>query len=252
MLRNLKNKVAIVTGASRGIGKIIAIRLAENGVNVVVNYNKSKNQAVDTLSEVREHSKKSIIFKADISKYDEVEKMVKKTIKEYKKIDILVNNAGLNITGDFINYKYKDYKKVIDVNLSGYWICCRLVSVEMVKNGSGRIINISSVHDKIPAKCKIPYSISKSGVKMLTKSLALELAKYNISVNAISPGGIYTDINKKVLSDEDYKKKILSKIPLGRIGEPEDVAGLVLFLCSEESNYITGTTTYVDGGFLLT
>jgi len=177
--------------------------------------------------------------------------MVKNFIEKFKRIDILVNNAGIIIKSPFLEYSNEDWDRVMDVNLNGYRFCSKYAAENMVKNNYGKIINISSVHDTLCYKNEMPYELSKAAIKMFTKALALELSEYGVTVNSVSPGAIYTDTNTEVFKDKDYKKKVISRIPLKRIGNPEEIAKVVSFLCSDDASYIDGTTIYVDGEIML-
>lgn len=247
----LKGKKAIVTGGSRGIGKAICIELAKEGADVLINYNLSMKDAEETLIKVSKYSDKSFIYKADISKEDEDKEMIDVAIEKFSRVDILVNNAGISIKSSFLNYNNDDWDKVMGVNLNGYRFCSKYAARDMVKNGGGKIINISSVHDIMCYKNEAPYALSKAAIKMFTKVLALELSEYGIMVNSVSPGAIMTEINTKILEEKEYLDKLLNRIPLKRIGEPIEIAKVVSFLCSSAASYINGTTIYVDGGMLL-
>lgn len=237
----INNKVAIVTGASRGIGAEIVKKLSLNGYYVILNYNKSFDEA----NKIKQNYRNVEIFKADVSIFDDVKNLVDFVIKNYGKIDLLVNNAGIDIFGTINDISIDDFDKIMRTNLYSYFYTCKLVSDFMIKNKFGSIINISSIYGKTGASCEVAYSISKGGIDALTKSLASELAPSNIRVNAIAPGVIDTSINS-FLSDEE-KKNLIESIPIGRIGRPEDVANCVLFL--ENCDYITGEIIDVTGGW---
>jgi NAD(P)-dependent dehydrogenase (short-subunit alcohol dehydrogenase family) len=250
----LKDKKAIVTGGSRGIGKAICIDLAKEGADVLINYHSNKEEANKTLDAVKKYSKNSFIFKADVSNESEVKKMVGSFIKKFRRVDILVNNAGIEIKSPLLELKTEDWNKVIGTNLNGCIYCSKYAALDMVKNKSGNIINISSIHDVFTYKNDAPYDISKAAIKMLTKSLALELSEYGITVNTVSPGAISTDMVAEALKgvSKKEKKRIINSIPLRRIGKAEEIAKVVSFLCSDGASYIDGTTIYVDGGFTVT
>jgi len=247
----LKGKKAVVTGGSRGIGRAIAIDLAKEGVDILINYYSNTEEAKKTLEQLKKYSDNSFIYKADVSNENEVKEMVKISINKFGRIDILINNAGINIKSPFLEYNNADWERVMNINLNGYRFCTKHVARNMIKNKYGRIINISSVHDTLCYKNECPYELSKAAIKMFTKVLALELSEYGIIVNAVSPGAIFTDLTAKVLEDKDYMEQVINRIPLKRIGNPEEVAKVVSFLCSDDASYINGTTIYVDGGIML-
>lgn len=243
------NKVAIVTGGSRGIGKAIAKKLAECKANVVINYTSNEEEALKTKAEIEALGVKSIVVKCDVSKYIEVEDMINKTIGEFGQIDILVNNAGITRDGLLMRMKEEDFDRVIDINLKGVFNCTKAVTKPMMKKRSGKIINISSVVGLIGNPGQSNYCAAKAGVIGLTKSTARELASRNISVNAIAPGFINTDMTSVL--NEDLKNSMLNNIPQNRFGEANDVANAVVFLSSDMANYITGQVINVDGGMVM-
>ncbi|MGL5753368.1 MAG: 3-oxoacyl-[acyl-carrier-protein] reductase [Paraclostridium sp.] len=243
------NKVAIVTGGSRGIGKAIAKKLALFKANIIINYTSNEEEALKTKAEIEELGVKTIVVKCDVSKSDEVEGMINTAIEEFGQIDILVNNAGITRDGLLMRMKEDDFDRVIDINLKGVFNCTKAVTKPMMKKRCGKIINISSVVGLIGNPGQANYCAAKAGVIGLTKSTARELASRNISVNAIAPGFINTDMTN-VLS-EDLKNSMLNNIPQNRFGESEDVANAVVFLASDMSNYITGQVINVDGGMVM-
>lgn len=238
-------KVVIVTGASRGIGRCIAKKLALNGYKVIANYNKSELEA-NSLKEELETEKINIdIFKADVSKRDEVNKLIEFVLDKYKKIDILINNAGISENKMFIDETDEDWNRVINTNLYSAFLMSQAVIPNMVSNKSGCIINISSIWGEIGSACEVIYSISKAGMDGLTKALAKELGPSNIRVNSIAPGIINTRMNEN-LTNEDLKE-IKNQIPLEKIGEPEDIAKCVDWLIQD--NYVTGQIISINGGW---
>ncbi|RZK73611.1 MAG: glucose 1-dehydrogenase [Pedobacter sp.] len=250
------NKTVVVTGASSGIGQGIAIAFGRLGANVVVNYHSDEEGATNTLNEITKAGGKAIIHKADVGKEDEAIELINLAVKTYGGFDILINNAGIQMDNSFSKMSLEEWSGVIDTNLTGQFLCAR----EAIRhfetkenNGScrGNIIFISSVHDIIPWAGHVNYASSKGGILMLMKSLALEVAPQKIRVNAISPGAIATDINEEVWSDEEKKKELLKLIPYQRIGDVEDIGKTAVWLASEDSDYIIGTTIYVDGGMTL-
>lgn len=246
----LKGKVSIVTGAGQGIGKAIAITFAREGSYVVVN-DIDLDKAASVAKEIEGFGGKAIAVKADVSQNEEVRDMVAETIRNFGRIEILVNNAGIQTTAPFLELSEEEWCRVIDVNLKGVFLCSQTVAREMIKQEGGKIINISSVHQSVPRYNRAHYDASKAGVAMLTKDMALELAKYNIKVNCIAPGAIATPMNEDILKSPEKMAIIKSMIPLARMGEPEEVAQLALYLASDEADYITGTIVEIDGGLSL-
>lgn len=240
------NKVALITGATRGIGKQIAITLAKQGFDIAVNYRTANESLNETVKEIESYGIQCLAVQGDVSKLEDCENMVKQVIEKFERIDVLVNNAGITKDMLFIRMKQEDFKQVIDVNLIGTFNMTKNVSQYMVKQRSGKIINISSIVGIHGNAGQANYSASKAGIIGLTKSLAKELAGRNILVNAIAPGFIETDMTN-VLKD-DVKANILNSIPLKREGKPEEVANVVKFLASDDSSYITGQVISVDGG----
>ena len=244
-----ENKVALITGGSRGIGKAIAIKYAKNGYNIIVNYI-SENTDVEKLqSEIESYGVKSLIMQADSTKLDEVEELVKKGIEEFGKIDVLINNAGITRDKLLMRMKEEDFDKVIEVNLKGTFLATKVVIPYMMKQKSGSIVNVSSVVGITGNSGQCNYSASKAGVIGFTKSVAKELASRNIRANAIAPGFIKTDMTE-VLSD-NVKEEIKKQIPLQRMGTPEEVADVAYFLGNKESSYITGQVIAIDGGMVM-
>lgn len=245
----LKGKVAIITGGSRGIGKAIALKLASLGANIVINYRKYNESVEETLKEIKAKNTEVLGFEADSSDFNSVEKLVKDTLSHFGRIDILVNNAGITKDTLLMRMSEEDFDKVIDVNLKGTFNFVKHITPIMLKQREGRIINISSVVGIVGNAGQLNYASSKAGVIGLTKSLAKEVGSRGITVNAIAPGFIKTDMTE-VLSDK-VKEHINSQIPLKRMGEPEDVANMVAFLASQQSSYITGQVINVDGGMVV-
>lgn len=244
-----ENKVALITGATRGIGRQIAITLAKSGFDIVVNYRKENDDLEDTKKEIEETGRECLAVQGDVSNYEECEKFVKEVIEKYGKIDVLVNNAGITKDNLLMRMKKEDFQDVLNVNLVGTFNVTKNVIPYMMKARSGRIINISSVVGIAGNAGQTNYSASKAGIIGFTKSLAKEVASRNILVNAVAPGFIETNMTD-VLKDE-IKESIAKNIPLERMGKAEDVANVVKFLSSEESSYITGQVINVDGGMLM-
>lgn len=245
--KSLEGQTALVTGASRGIGKAIAVLLAKEGAEVIINYSSSLENANKVVSEINSFGGKAYPLQADISDENSVNELIKTVLEKNKKIDVLVNNAGITKDGLLMRMKTDDWQKVLDLNLSGVFYCTRAVSRQMLKQRKGRIINITSVVGLMGNPGQANYSAAKAGVVGLTQSAAKEFASRGITVNAVAPGFISTDMTKDLNSES-----ILSAIPLGRFGNPEDVAGVVRFLAADPSaSYITGQVIQVDGGMVM-
>ncbi len=247
----LKNRVAIVTGAGRGIGAAVAKGLAGEGAAVVVNYSRSAAAAEAVVEEIRAAGGRAEPVQADVSELASHGPLISAALDRFGRLDILVNNAGIEFREPFLEAKPENWDRTFGVNLKGVYFLSQQAARSMRQSGGGKILNISSIHDDVPIRNLSIYSITKGGMKMLTKSLAFELAEYHINVNSVSPGAILTDINREAFSDEAYRAKVIEKIPWKRIGDPDDVVGAAVFLCSAESDYVTGATLYVDGGILL-
>jgi NAD(P)-dependent dehydrogenase (short-subunit alcohol dehydrogenase family) len=242
----LKDKVAIVTGAGRGIGKQIAIHLAAAGAHVVVNYAHSEAAALETLAEIKGSNHSAIAIKADISKLSEINELVEKTIKAFGKIDILVNNAGVDPREEFFDIDEDFWNRVVDTNMKGTFFCMQACAREMMKLGKGKIINITSVHASLTMPRYSVYASTKGAINAMTRQIAQDLAKYNIQVNAIAPGVIEVEKNyTDPLHDREHFGRL---IPQGRIGLPQDVAPMVVFLASDQTEFITGQVITIDGG----
>ncbi len=243
------NKVAFITGSTRGIGKQIAITLAKNGYDVVINYRNENEDLINTKKEIEAQHVKCLAVQGDIANFEDCERMLKETIDKFGKIDVLVNNAGITKDMLLMRMKKEDFEQVIDVNLIGTFNMTKNAISYMMKARFGRIINLSSVVGLVGNAGQTNYSASKAGIIGFTKSLAKEVASRNILVNAIAPGFIETDMTGVL--KEDVKEEIAKSIPLKRMGTVEDVANLVKFLASEESSYITGQVIHVDGGMVM-
>jgi len=248
-MRNLSGQVAVVTGASRGIGRAIALDLAMNGANVVVNYSGSEAAANEVVEEIKAMGRESFLYRCNVSDADMVQAMMNETMEQFGKIDILVNNAGITRDTLLMRMKEEDFDAVLDTNLKGVFLCTKAVTRQMMKQRSGRIINISSIVGICGNLGQANYVAAKAGVIGLTKSTALELAARGITCNAIAPGFIQTDMTDEL--PEEVKQQMLARIPLARFGNPEDIAKTVSFLASDEAAYITGQTIQVDGGMVL-
>jgi 3-oxoacyl-[acyl-carrier protein] reductase len=245
--QRLRERVAIITGASRGIGRATALALAAEGANVVVNYASSSAAADEVVKAITDAGGNAIALQADVSKLDQVDALINHTLEKFGRIDVLVNNAGITRDTLLLRMKPDDWQAVIDLNLTGVFLCTRAVSKLMLKQKSGRIINITSVAGQMGNPGQANYSAAKAGVIGFTKTVAKELASRGITVNAVAPGFIATDMTSGVKSEE-----ILKYIPLGRYGEPDEVAGMIRFLAADPAAaYITGQVFNVDGGMVM-
>ena len=244
----LHEKTALVTGAGKGIGRAIALRLANEGANVVINYSGSEDAAADCAAECEKAGVRTLRVKADVSDAAQVEEMFARAVEEFGTVDILVNNAGITRDKIILRMKEEDFDSVLDINLKGSYNCMKAASKIMLKQRSGRIISISSIVGLRGNAGQVNYSASKAGIIGMTKSLARELASKGINVNAVAPGFIETDMTKAL--PEAEKEKLLAVIPTGRMGKPEDIAGAVLFLAGPDSSYVTGQVLTVDGGMV--
>jgi len=246
----LEGTVSLVTGAAQGIGKAIALSFAREGSTVIVN-DVDLPRAGAVAAEIDKSGGKAFPIKADVSRSQEVKDMVKEAIRSFGKIDILVNNAGMQTERAFLRLSEKEWQRVVDVNLKGVFLCSQAVAREMIKQGTGKIINISSIHQLRPRSNIAHYAASKGGVMMLSKVMALELARYRINVNCVAPGAIATAMNQALVDSPELLSRMNSQIPWGRMGTTEDVAEAALFLASGDAEYITGSTIYVEGGLSL-
>jgi len=246
---SLNGKVALITGASRGIGKETALIFASVGCDLVINYNKNKSSAEEALNLVREYGVKAEIFKADIGSYSEVSRLVDFTMDKFKKIDILVNNAGIWEYSRIDELTPDKLEETMRINLNGVFYLTQRVSQVMIEQKSGNIINISSTAGQRGEPFHSHYAASKGAIISLTKSLAVELAPYNIRVNCVAPGWVDTDMSHQALLDE--KDQILDKIPMGRAAKPKEIAGPILFLASDLSSFVTGEILNANGGAVL-
>lgn len=245
----LQGKTALITGASRGIGRAICLQLAEKGANIVINYTSNQAEANSTKELCEQAGSKAIIVQGNVAEYADCERIFASAEEAFSTVDILVNNAGITKDNLMMRMSSEDFRSVLDVNLLGAFNCIKLSSRLMMKKRAGRIINISSVVGINGNAGQANYSASKAGIIGLTKSAAKELARRNITVNAVAPGFIETDMT--AVLNEEIKESMLSTIPLGRTGSAADVAQAVVFFCSEESSYITGQVLCVDGGMAM-
>lgn len=242
----LANKVAIITGATQGIGLACAKRLINEGARVMMV--DVKPEGADAAAKLGDAAR---FFAADVSQKADVDAMLAATLKEFGQVDILINNAGVTHAADFLDLAEEDFDRVLRINLKSMFLCGQAAAREMVKRQSGCIINMSSVNSELAIPNQVPYVVSKGGVNQLTKVMALNLAPHGIRVNGIGPGTILTELAKKaVMASPEARHTILSRTPMGRCGEPEEVASIAAFLASDDASYMTGQTMYVDGGRL--
>lgn len=252
MYKDLAGKVAIVTGASKGIGAEIAHRFGREGVNVIVNYNSDKAGALQVTEDIVSYGSKAIAIQGDMSQESSAQNLVDAAVQHFGRLDIFVNNAGIEAAAPSHEMTLENWQRVIDVNLTGYFLGSRAAVKYFVDNNiKGNIINLSSVHEQIPWPTFAHYAASKGGIKMLNQTLALEYAPRGIRVNAIGPGAIDTPINKEKMSDPEKKAALEKMIPMGYAGEPNVVSSAAAWLASSESSYVTGITLFVDGGMTL-
>ncbi|HEX5416357.1 MAG TPA: SDR family oxidoreductase [Chloroflexota bacterium] len=247
----LEGKVALVTGSSEGIGRAIALRLARDGADICVNYRRDAADADAVRQQVETIGRRVIVVQADVAKLDDVRRLVGETASQLGRLDILVNNAGIEIERPFLDVTEEDYDRVLSVNLKGAYFCAQTAARQMIRQGQGgRIVNISSVHEDLPMPGNSPYCASKGGMRMMMRTICLELAPHRITVNDVAPGAIATPINRQTLHNPQLLSELLAEIPLSRVGTPEDVAGAVAFLVSLEGSYVTGSTYFIDGGLM--
>ena len=249
---NLENEIAIVTGARRGMGKAHALTLAKLGAKVVVT-DISQEECQFVVDEIEKNNGQAMAIECDVSKKQDIDEMIKKTVEKWGKIDVLVNNAGIAQFKPFLEITEQEWDKTIDINLKGYFLCAQAVAQEMVKQKSGSIINIASIamgQVGVGFQNLAHYSASKGGIVAMTETMAIELGAHNIRVNAIAPGVIETPMVDPVKQDKQAMQGILARLPLKRIGRSEEVANLVAFLASDASSYMTGSTVVIDGGWL--
>ena len=247
--KQLQDQVAIVTGGGRGIGRAVSLKLAELGATIVVNYSRSAAAAEEVVAEIIAQGGKARAICFDVSDEAAVDAGIKETLAEYSRIDILVNNAGIAVDSLLVRTKAEEWQRTIGINLSGSFFCAKAVAKSMMRARTGRIINVSSIIGETGNGGQAAYSASKSGVLGLTKSLAKELGSRGITVNAVTPGYILTDMTSEM--PEEQTQKILEQVPLGRLGQAEDVANLIAFLAQPSASYITGQIIGVNGGMYM-
>jgi glucose 1-dehydrogenase len=248
---NLSGHTALVTGSSRGIGRAIALDLARAGAVVAANYCQSPDKAEAVRAEIERAGGRAITVRADMAKRADINAMFDHVEAELGAVDILVNNAAVELRHPALDFTEEDYDRILDTNLKGAFQCAQRALPGMKTKGWGRVINISSVHELKPTGFSAPYSMSKGGLLMMMRELALEFSQFGITVNNIAPGAIRTDMNRAVLADPAYEARVIAKTPARFIGEPEDVSNAVVFLASPAARFITGATLFVDGGLTL-
>jgi glucose 1-dehydrogenase len=247
----LEKRSAVVTGAATGIGRAIAIAMAAEGASVAIDYVGNPELANEVVAEIAKSGGTAIAVAADVSKSSEANALVAAAVKAFGGLDVFVNNAGIEYRYDFLDTPDDSWEKTLAVDLSGPFYCSRAAGKQMVAQGrGGRIINISSIHEDVVFQQHAPYCAAKGGVRMLMRTIAVELAKYKITCNNIAPGAIFTPIDKDVQANPKLEAELLAEIPLARWGQPEEIAAAAVFLASDEAAYITGTTLVVDGGMM--
>jgi glucose 1-dehydrogenase len=246
---DLRGKAAIVTGAASGIGRAIALRFGRDGARVIVDYRGQPGDAQAVVAEIERAGGSALAVEADVALEADAERLVATAVERFGGLDVLVNNAGVEDPHPFVDTPLEVWERIVRVNLTGPFLCSRAAARAMIARGrGGRIVNISSVHESLAMPNNAPYAASKGGVRMLMRTMALELAPHRITVNDVAPGAIATPINQSVRDDPKQSKALLEEIPLGRVGEPEEIAALCTYLASEAAAYVTGATFTIDGG----
>jgi glucose 1-dehydrogenase len=247
----LTNKIAIVTGAATGIGQAIAIGFAKAGASVVIDHVGDSDSPIQTEKEIASLGGKCISIAADVSNPTQVQTLIDAAVKNYGRLDIVVNNAGVEKKFDFIDYPLTELQRILAINLVGPFLVCQAAARQMIRQGQGgRLINISSIHEDLPMPTNSAYCASKGGLRMMMRTIAVELASHKITVNNIGPGAVYTPIDADIEAEPKIEKALMAEIPLGRWGKPEEIAGLATFLASDLAAYVTGSTYFMDGGML--
>jgi glucose 1-dehydrogenase len=245
----LDSKVAIITGSDSGIGRGIALEFAKEGASVVINYAHNQQAAQEVLHTIEQIGSKAIVIQADVSQYQQCMGLIQQAVEHFNRLDIMVNNAGMEIHSPFVDVTEEMFDRVVSIDLKGVFFCAQAAAREMIKRKiPGRIINISSVHEEIAMPKNVPYCCAKGGLRMLTRTICLELAPYNITVNNIGPGAVDTPIDADVKADPQKLKALLDEIPLHRMGQPDEVGKLAVYLASDAASYVTGSTYIIDGG----
>jgi glucose 1-dehydrogenase len=247
----LDGQVALVTGASSGIGKAIALRLGHDGAAIGVGYRSGLAEVAGVCQEIQQFGSRAVPIEGDLGKIDDARRIVVDTVAQLGRLDVLINNAGIEIKQPFLDVSEESYDLVLAVNLKGAFFCAQEAVRQMVRQGGGgRIVNISSVHEDLPMPGNAPYCASKGGLRMLMRTICVELAPHRITINNVGPGAIATPINATTLANPELMRELLAEIPSGRLGTPEEVAELVRYLVSPEASYVTGSTFFIDGGLM--
>lgn len=248
----LDQKIAVITGADSGIGRGIALRFAEAGATVVINYAHARDKAEAVQHAIEQQGGKASVIQANVAEYQQALGLIQQAVQRYGRIDILVNNAGMEIHSPFVDVTEEHFDRVLSVDLKGAFFCAQAAAREMIKQKiQGRIINTSSVHEDLAMPQNAPYCCAKGGMKMLMRTIALELAPYKITVNNIAPGAIHTPIDADVEADPEKMAALLKEIPLARMGQPDEVGKLAVYLASDAAAYVTGSTYVIDGGLMI-
>ena len=245
-------KVALVTGSDSGIGRAIALAFAREGASVVINYAHAQDRAEEVRQIIeQQYHGQALVLQADVSQYQQALGLIQQTVEHFKGLDIMVNNAGMEIHSPFLDVTEEQFDRVVGVDLKGAFFCAQAAARAMVERKTpGRIINVSSVHEDLPMPQNVPYCCAKGGMRMLMRTICLELAPHNITVNNIGPGAVDTPIDADVKANPQKMAALLAEIPLNRMGQPEEIAGLALYLASDAAAYVTGSTFFIDGGLM--
>ncbi|HTX56239.1 MAG TPA: SDR family oxidoreductase [Candidatus Acidoferrales bacterium] len=245
----LQEKVAIVTGGDTGIGKAIATKFAQEGARVVIDYRGDEQPAKSAVEEIESFGGQAYAIEADIAQPDDVARLIHEAVRHFGGLDAMINNAGVEEQHPFLEMPFETWRKVIDVDLTGAWLCSQAAAKQMARQKrGGRIINISSVHEELTMPTNAPYCAAKGGLRMLMRTIAVELAPYNITVNNVCPGAVDTPMDEKLKADPKAYNALLNEIPLHRMARPEEIASMCAYLASEEASYITGASFVIDGG----
>ncbi len=248
----LDQKIAVITGADSGIGRGIALQFAAEGASVVINYAHARDKAEEVQRAIEQKQGKAFIIQANVGDYQQAIGLIQQAVDHFGRIDILVNNAGMEIHSPFVDVTEEQFDRVLSIDLKGAFFCAQAAAREMIKQKvQGRIINTSSVHEDLAMPQNAPYCCAKGGMRMLMRTIALELAPYKITVNNIAPGAIHTPIDADVEADPEKMAALLKEIPLARMGQPDEVAKVALFLASDAAAYVTGSTYVIDGGLMI-
>ena len=248
----LDKKIAVVTGADSGIGRGIALQLAQEGATVVINYAHARDKAEAVLQEIEQKGGQGTIIQANVGDYQQAMGLIQQAIEKYGRIDILCNNAGMEIHSPFVDVTEQDFDRVLSIDLKGAFFCAQAAARAMIKgNIQGRIINTSSIHEDLAMPQNVPYCCAKGGMRMLMRTIAIELAPHKITVNNIAPGAIHTPIDRDVEADPEKMAALLKEIPLDRMGQPDEVGKLAVYLASDAAAYVTGSTYVIDGGLMI-